>query len=52
VLGLLAEKNYTRYVTRQALNPEQLGGSPYETARGSVELARKLLKDAVPYYAM
>jgi len=52
VLGLLAEKNYTGYLSYEAPNPEQWARSPYEVAREGVELTRKLLKDAVPSYAM
>jgi 2-keto-myo-inositol isomerase len=52
VLGLLAEKNYTGYLSYEAPNPEQWARSPYDVAREGVELTRKLLKDAVPSYAM
>jgi 2-keto-myo-inositol isomerase len=47
VLGLLAEKNYTGYLSYEAPNPEQWARSPYDVAREGVELTRKLLKDAV-----
>ena len=52
VLGLLAEKNYTGYLSYEAPNPEQWARSPYDVAREGVELTRKLLKDAVPSYVM
>jgi 2-keto-myo-inositol isomerase len=52
VLGLLAEKSYTGYLSYEAPNPEQWARSPYDVAREGVELTRKLLKDAVPSYAM
>jgi 2-keto-myo-inositol isomerase len=52
VLGLLAEKNYTGYLSYEAPNPEQWARSPYDVAREGVELTRRLLKDAVPSYAM
>jgi len=52
VFGLLAEKNYTGYLSYEAPNPEQWARSPYDVAREGVELTRKLLKDAVPSYAM
>jgi 2-keto-myo-inositol isomerase len=48
VLGLLAEKNYTGYLSYEAPNPEQWARSPYEVASEGVELTRKLLRDAVP----
>jgi 2-keto-myo-inositol isomerase len=48
VLGLLAEKGYTGYLSYEAPNPEQWARSPYDVAREGVELTRKLLKDAVP----
>lgn len=51
VLGLLAEKNYTGYLSYEAPNPELWERSPYEVAREGVELTRKLLRDAVPSYA-
>ncbi len=50
VLGLLAEKNYTGYLSYEAPNPEQWARSPYDVAREGVELTRKLLRDAVPGY--
>ena len=52
VLGLLAEKNYKGYLSYEAPNPEQWARSPYDVAREGVELTRKLLKEAVPSYAM
>jgi sugar phosphate isomerase/epimerase len=48
MLGLLAEKNYTGYLSYEAPNPELWVRSPYEVAREGVELTRKLLRDAVP----
>jgi 2-keto-myo-inositol isomerase len=51
MLGLLAEKNYTGYLSYEAPNPEQWARSPYDVAREGVELTRKLLRDAVPAYA-
>jgi 2-keto-myo-inositol isomerase len=50
MLGLLAEKGYSGYLSYEAPNPEQWARSPYEVAREGVELTRKLLKDAVPDY--
>jgi 2-keto-myo-inositol isomerase len=52
VFGLLAEKNYTGYLSYEAPNPDQWARSPYDVAREGVELTRKLLKEAVPSYAM
>ena len=51
MLGLLAEKGYTGYLSYEAPNPEQWARSPYDVAREGVELTRKLLRDAVPSYA-
>jgi sugar phosphate isomerase/epimerase len=51
VLGLLAEKRYTGYLSYEAPNPESWARSPYEVAREGVELTRALLRDAVPEYA-
>lgn len=51
VLGLLAEKNYTGYLSYEAPNPELWARSPYEVAREGVELTQNLLRDAVPGYA-
>jgi 2-keto-myo-inositol isomerase len=51
MLGLLAEKKYTGYLSYEAPNPEQWARSPYDVAREGVELTRKLLRDAVPSYA-
>ncbi len=50
MLGLLAEKGYTGYLSYEAPNPELWGRSPYDVAREGVELTRKLLRDAVPSY--
>jgi 2-keto-myo-inositol isomerase len=51
VLGLLAEKGYTGYLSYEAPNPEQWARSSYDVAREGVELTRGLLRDAVPSYA-
>jgi 2-keto-myo-inositol isomerase len=51
VLGLLAEKNYTGYLSYEAPNPELWERSPYEVAREGVELMQELLRDCVPGYA-
>jgi sugar phosphate isomerase/epimerase len=51
VLGLLAEKRYTGYLSYEAPNPDQWGRSPYDVAREGVELTRELLRDAVPSHA-
>jgi sugar phosphate isomerase/epimerase len=48
VLGLLAEKDYTGYLSYEAPNPETWARSPYDVALEGVVLTRKLLKDAVP----
>jgi 2-keto-myo-inositol isomerase len=50
VLGLLAEKGYTGYLSYEAPNPEQWERSPYEVAREGVALTRQLLAAAVPGY--
>ena len=50
VLGLLAEKGYTGYLSYEAPNPEQWERSPYEVAREGVVLTKQLLADAVPGY--
>ena len=50
MLGLLAEKGYTGYLSYEAPNPEQWARSPYDVAREGVELTQKLLRDAVPSY--
>jgi 2-keto-myo-inositol isomerase len=52
VLGLLAEKGYTGYLSYEAPNPEQWARSPYDVAREGVELTRGLLRDAVPSFAV
>jgi sugar phosphate isomerase/epimerase len=46
VLGLLAEKNYTGYLSYEAPNPELWARSPYEVAAEGVAFTRKLLKEA------
>jgi 2-keto-myo-inositol isomerase len=50
MLGLLAEKGYTGYLSYEAPNPDQWARSPYDVAREGVELTRKLLTDFVPNY--
>lgn len=50
MLGLLAEKGYTGYLSYEAPNPDFWERPPVEVAREGVELTRKLLKDAVPNY--
>ena len=50
VLGLLAAKGYTGYLSYEAPNPELWARSPYDVAREGVELTRQLLRDAVPSY--
>ena len=51
VLGLLAAKGYTRYLSYEAPNPDLWARPPVEVCREAVELTRKLLKEAVPDYA-
>ena len=50
MLGLLAEKGYTGYLSYEAPNPDFWERPPVEVAREGVELTRKLLRDAVPNY--
>jgi sugar phosphate isomerase/epimerase len=50
VLGLLADKGYTGYLSYEAPNPDQWARSPYDVAREGVELTKSLLRDAVPGY--
>lgn len=50
MLGLLAEKNYTGYLSYEAPNPDFWARPPYEVAREGVELTRKLLRESVPGY--
>ncbi len=50
MLGLLAEKKYTGYLSYEAPNPELWARDPVEVAREGVELTRRLLRDAVPAY--
>jgi sugar phosphate isomerase/epimerase len=50
VLGLLADKGYTGYLSYEAPNPDLWARSPYEVAREGAELTRALLRDAVPSY--
>jgi 2-keto-myo-inositol isomerase len=51
MLGLLAEKNYTGYLSYEAPNPDFWARSPYDVAREGVELTRKLLRESVPGYS-
>jgi sugar phosphate isomerase/epimerase len=48
VLGLLAEKGYTGYLSYEAPNPALWERSPYDVCREAVALTRALIKDAVP----
>jgi sugar phosphate isomerase/epimerase len=48
VLGLLAEKGYTGYLSYEAPNPALWERSPYDVCREAVTLTRALIKDAVP----
>jgi sugar phosphate isomerase/epimerase len=50
MLGLLAEKGYTGYLSYEAPNPDFWARSPYDVAREGVELTRKLLRECVPGY--
>ncbi|MBV8792383.1 MAG: sugar phosphate isomerase/epimerase [Pseudolabrys sp.] len=50
MLGLLAEKGYTGYLSYEAPNPEFWARSPYDVAKEGVESTCKLLKDSVPSY--
>jgi 2-keto-myo-inositol isomerase len=50
MLGLLAEKGYTDYLSYEAPNPDLWARSPYDVAREGVELTKTLLHDAVPNY--
>jgi len=50
VLGLLAAKGYTGYLSYEAPNPDLWARSPYDVAREGVELTKKLLRGAVPTY--
>lgn len=50
MLGLLAEKKYTGYLSYEAPNPELWARPPLEVAREGVALTRNLLRDAVPSY--
>jgi 2-keto-myo-inositol isomerase len=51
VLGLLAEKGYTGYLSYEAPNPDLWARSPYDVAREGVAATRQLLREAVPGYA-
>ena len=46
VFSLLAEKNYTGYLSYEAPNPELWQRSPYDVANEGVELTRQLLREA------
>lgn len=48
VLGLLAEKNYTGYLSYEALNPDLWARSPYDVCREGVAVTRELIAEAVP----
>ena len=48
MLGLLAEKGYTGYLSYEAPNPDFWERPPVDVAKEGVELTRKLIKDAVP----
>jgi len=50
MLGLLAEKGYTGYLSYEAPNPDLWALPPIDVAREGVELTKKLLRDAVPSY--
>jgi 2-keto-myo-inositol isomerase len=50
MLGLLAEKGYTGYLSYEAPNPDLWARPPVDVAREGVELTKKLLRDAVPSY--
>lgn len=50
MLGLLAEKGYTGYLSYEAPNPDLWERPPADVAREGVELTKKLLRDAVPSY--
>jgi sugar phosphate isomerase/epimerase len=52
MLGLLAEKGYTGYLSYEAPNPALWERSPFDVTREGVALTRELLKDAVPNYQM
>lgn len=49
VFGLLAEKNYSGYLSYEAPNPEIWARSPYEVATEGVTRTRKLLQSAGVY---
>ena len=49
MLGLLAEKGYTGYLSYEAPNPELWARSPYEVAREGVVLTRALIDDALAH---
>jgi sugar phosphate isomerase/epimerase len=49
MLGLLAEKGYTGYLSYEAPNPELWARSPYEVAREGVVLTRGLIDDALAH---
>jgi sugar phosphate isomerase/epimerase len=51
MLGLLAEKGYTGYLSYEAPNPDLWAQSPYDVAREGVALTQKLLREAVPNYS-
>jgi sugar phosphate isomerase/epimerase len=49
MLGLLAEKGYSGYLSYEAPNPDLWARSPYEVAREGVVLTRKLIDDALTH---
>ena len=48
MLGLLAEKGYTGYLSYEAPNPEQWARSPYDVAREGVELTQQIVAGRRP----
>ena len=49
MLGLLAEKGYTGYLSYEAPNPELWAQSPYDVARDGVVRTRELIEDALAH---
>ena len=47
MLGLLAEKRYTGYLSYEAPNPEQWARSPYDVAREGAAATRRLVQEAL-----
>ena len=48
MLGLLAEKGYTGYLSYEAPNPEFWARSPYDVAREGVELTQQIVAGRSP----